>query len=609
MGDNMNKRLLIGFLSIFLMMGIAQADILDDIWNGLLGLLGMGDSLILSENSLPPGTYTPSTETHCDGTSCTLSLYSGTMYVYEDDTWKRTQDAKSLIDSWLPYYREKGVNFDINVSELNYTHIKGYLKVDDRMLGQVIPFQYCSISQDICNKAQVLFNQKEKEFDLVFQKPVLDYNFTLGIDPKETWGTTDAVHNIDGDVTSTVDSDDGMASDLFGKNDEYIDLLAWNDTVPVGYMFHGINVTVDVQNVDGKWGLSIQHNRTGSYVTECSWADVDDLNPLICQFDTTDWWTQDVNGLGVRLLSTNTQHGEVDYVYMTVDYANPTTIMLQDADSENLDDTMIQNYYGATDREFGACALMYMGAEYFSEIRYHPIVKINITVIPSGQQIDESQLHVYATANTIDSGESFVFGSHHIYAFPAYNITNEWTEGNGICTGAVHADPEISWDDRPTTSEEWNSTAESAFTVDDTTATSAWHNWTVTNMVQTAYSNGDGNISIWLKGSSYGGSPSGTDFISFDSKEGATASQRPYLNITYSEEAGDTCDCSSLQAGTEVDCSENCDIEACDTEGEDITFVNSGVIEILGDVTGFRPEFVHFSQGCVVIIEQGKKFG
>ncbi len=48
---------------------------------------------------------------------------------------------------------------------------------------------------------------------------------------------------------------------------------------------------------------------------------------------------------------------------------------------------------------------------------------------------------------------------------------------------------------------------------------------------------------------------------------------------------GDTCDCSSIQSGIDVDCSENCDIEACDAQGQDITFVGDGNILVLGDVT------------------------
>ena len=50
---------------------------------------------------------------------------------------------------------------------------------------------------------------------------------------------------------------------------------------------------------------------------------------------------------------------------------------------------------------------------------------------------------------------------------------------------------------------------------------------------------------------------------------------------------GDTCDCSSIQAGTVVDCSESCDIEACDAEGNDILISGFGNILISGDITNY----------------------
>jgi len=37
-----------------------------------------------------------------------------------------------------------------------------------------------------------------------------------------------------------------------------------------------------------------------------------------------------------------------------------------------------------------------------------------------------------------------------------------------------------------------------------------------------------------------------------------------------------TCDCASIQGGTAIDCSENCEIDTCDVGGIYVTFINSG---------------------------------
>jgi len=55
---------------------------------------------------------------------------------------------------------------------------------------------------------------------------------------------------------------------------------------------------------------------------------------------------------------------------------------------------------------------------------------------------------------------------------------------------------------------------------------------------------------------------------------------------------GDTCDCSSIQAGNPIDCSENCDIDACNVGGIDVVFINSGTIIVNGDVTNIANTYV-----------------
>jgi len=68
-------------------------------------------------------TYTPSEETHCINGTCTLTMYSGVRYVFEDNVWKLIENAKSLKSVWNKVYLEKDPDFDIDILEVNYTDL------------------------------------------------------------------------------------------------------------------------------------------------------------------------------------------------------------------------------------------------------------------------------------------------------------------------------------------------------------------------------------------------------------------------------------------------------------------------------------------------------
>lgn len=70
------------------------------------------------------------------------------------------------------------------------------------------------------------------------------------------------------------------------------------------------------------------------------------------------------------------------------------------------------------------------------------------------------------------------------------------------------------------------------------------------------------------------------------------------VNITTPPGPVDTCECSSIQAGATVDCTENCDVEVCDASGQNITFSGSGTVEIIGNITNHGT--VRIINGCIV---------
>jgi hypothetical protein len=70
---------------------------------------------------------------------------------------------------------------------------------------------------------------------------------------------------------------------------------------------------------------------------------------------------------------------------------------------------------------------------------------------------------------------------------------------------------------------------------------------------------------------------------------------------------GDTCGCSSIQAGTSINCAENCDIGACNVGGIAVIFTSTGTITTSGDVINILR--TTWSLGCKVVIGSGKRWG
>lgn len=209
---------------------------------------------------------------------------------------------------------------------------------------------------------------------------------------------------------------------------------------------------------------------------------------------------------------------------------NSTTIQLQDANTENLDDTYILSN---TDWTYGASSALHLHRYKFGADERHNeiVIKFNLSDVPASANIDSALLAIYVDANNIDAGEGFDAKTHHIYPYPTFSISGgEWEEGNSDtdCDDGT----EICWTQRPIT-DEYNATSESSITFDSSSSASVFHTWSVTTMTNKSYNDGDDNISIWIRTSNRVGNPGGIDYLDCDSKEGATASQRPYLNVTY----------------------------------------------------------------------------
>lgn len=187
-----------------------------------------------------------------------------------------------------------------------------------------------------------------------------------------------------------------------------------------------------------------------------------------------------------------------------------TTIQLQDADTENLEDAEFDEDSVEDGSEtYAVLDLMDGSGE-------GAVIKFNLSSIPSGQTIDNSTFCWYST-------DTAIYSDIGIYAFNVTEpFTQTWIEDtldadlgtkanfNGNCSVELHLEHNAQ-------EEQWYCHSNSKFI----------------EYTQNMYDN-DKNISFALNGSS------ATYYGKMATKEHATTSQRPYLNITYSVAADTT---------------------------------------------------------------------
>jgi len=195
-----------------------------------------------------------------------------------------------------------------------------------------------------------------------------------------------------------------------------------------------------------------------------------------------------------------------------------TTIQLQAADTENLDDSsLVQTDPDETN--YGASSNAYILSSTDAD-RYF-ISKWNITSIPDNMEITSSTIAFYLATNFLDAGESFNIIPYRVYGRDRYNISDvEWTEGT------------ITWNNRPDSTAEYNNNNQSVITVDDGEG-AGWQYLTVSQFVDDAYDDNDDNVTLMLVTLESVSSPESGDFLLIRPKEAAGSTTDPYLNITY----------------------------------------------------------------------------
>lgn len=192
------------------------------------------------------------------------------------------------------------------------------------------------------------------------------------------------------------------------------------------------------------------------------------------------------------------------------------TVKLQNPNTENLADAYFRS--GAGNTNFGTNEWLIVHDNQSNKVNSG--IKFNASVV-LGNTVTDARLYLYFSSELMESGESQNISVHHIYNFPTYNISgSEWTETT------------ITWNNRPSTSAQYNTTSEDTITITDGDAF-GWESWNVTKMVKNEIDQSNANVSIMLIATVNTGTLDSTDYIYFASEENSNSSIYPYLNITY----------------------------------------------------------------------------
>jgi len=177
---------------------------------------------------------------------------------------------------------------------------------------------------------------------------------------------------------------------------------------------------------------------------------------------------------------------------------NSTTIELQTADSENLDDTWLYELNPSTNYGLNSDmhAINYSGRESYVMLRF------NISEV-SGDTIDSAEISLYSSY----AGDTLTMGFYELF----HNYS--WTE-----SGAT-------WNNKP----DWGTEFSSSYSDTQTSGSTGWITWDVTDIVQSAIDSTEDDVNLILLTHTTVWADH-----SLATKEFWDSTRAPLLNITYS---------------------------------------------------------------------------
>lgn len=216
---------------------------------------------------------------------------------------------------------------------------------------------------------------------------------------------------------------------------------------------------------------------------------------------------------------------------------NSTILTLQAANTENLADTFIDSYEGSSSH--GTESSMEICGNAYPE---YGLIMFNLSSIPKGSTFDDAKLRLSFYSEGIGAGDSVNISSYWLYQNFTWAENYQWDTGVpviGLNTPSYSTDSNV---------------------ISNGASTNVWYTWNVTDSAGLNANNE--NISFYLYAVNKSGSCASADSLDFLTKESASSSRWPILNITYTSlpSAQSNCTAYSGTGNYSVDCSTNCTI-------------------------------------------------
>ena len=169
--------------------------------------------------------YSSSSETHCIGNRCTKTFYSGTRFVYEDNQWKKVEDARSLMNVWN-ILKKEDPNFPAQVVDFNYTSIILDISASGNKLNKDMPLKVYNKFNISEKPKDILGNIKDK--DKIFNINSINTKQRVVIDLSDTVDSILGQEIKWGDHSTTIQLEDNITENLgdsyvynYGSNSNY----------------------------------------------------------------------------------------------------------------------------------------------------------------------------------------------------------------------------------------------------------------------------------------------------------------------------------------------------------------------------------------------------
>lgn len=226
--------------------------------------------------------------------------------------------------------------------------------------------------------------------------------------------------------------------------------------------------------------------------------------------------------------------------------------------------------------------------------------KFNISSIPSGSTILKANLTLGFISELLDSLEKYKFSLYHVYDTYEISAGVEWREGNNI--NGIGDTDEIDWNNQPSTSY-YNTTIHDYVIFENGQTTGETFN--IITGLQREVNADNEDYSIFIDVSTYSGSPSSLDTVTFASDDYTTdTSLRPKVVIIY--DLPSNCTCTNGQQWN-VDASDSCRLNtACNTLPYGMTCTGTGYVIINASLTTNMTFMQNRANTCKIFIETTK---